>query len=109
MTGDAPMRPSNPGARPHASTDFAAPAEDPSGEFLSKVDEYAGVGRPILGGDVFNWVLTQGRITLRGLALFDELCWRMVGKGVPLWRATFSRASFTANGFTRCRCRHSSL
>jgi adenylate cyclase len=88
MTGDIPMTPSNSSAMSNA--DPAGSTEDPSGEFFRKVDEYAGVGRPILGGDVFNWVLTQGRITLRGLALFDELCWRMVGKGVPLWRATFS-------------------
>jgi adenylate cyclase len=66
------------------------PTEDPRTDFLAKVDEYVGVGRPIAGGDVFDWVLTRGRTTLRGIALFDELCWRIVGQGLPLWRATFS-------------------
>ena len=39
--------------------------------------------------------------------------WRLRGakstSTARFWRATFSRASFTANGFTRCRCRRSSL
>ena len=39
--------------------------------------------------------------------------WRLRGarsmSTARFWRATFSRASSTANGFTRCRCRHSSL
>ena len=58
--------------------------------FLARVAEYRGVGHAVEGGDVFDWVLGEGRTRLRGPALFDELCWRMVGKGVRLWRATFS-------------------
>jgi adenylate cyclase len=61
-----------------------------SEQLLSRVGEHKGVGHPVEGGDVFDWVLSEGRTRLRGPALFDELCWRMVGKGVPLWRATFS-------------------
>ena len=90
MTGDSPKAPPNASATAYAPGDPAASTEDPSGEFFTKVDEYVGAGRPILGGDVFEWVLTHGRTTLRGLALFDELCWRVVGQGLPLWRATFS-------------------
>ncbi|HXP77665.1 MAG TPA: adenylate/guanylate cyclase domain-containing protein [Stellaceae bacterium] len=90
MTGDPSKAPPNASVMPYAGGDPAAATEDPSGEFFAKVDEYVGAGGPILGGDVFDWVLTHGRATLRGLALFDELCWRMVGKGLPLWRATFS-------------------
>src|SRR5579885_2998518 len=84
MTGD----PSS--TRQGESADPGMPTEDPRTDFLAKVDEYVGVGRPIAGGDVFDWVLTRGRTTLRGIALFDELCWRIVGQGLPLWRATFS-------------------
>jgi adenylate cyclase len=58
-------------------------------QFLARVAEYKGVGRPVEGGDIFDWVLGDGRTTVRGPALFDELCWRMVGQGIPLWRATF--------------------
>ncbi|HXA71966.1 MAG TPA: adenylate/guanylate cyclase domain-containing protein [Stellaceae bacterium] len=61
-----------------------------SEQLLAKVAEYRGVGHPIEGGDLFDWVLNDGRTQLRGLPLFDELCWRMIGKGIPLWRATFS-------------------
>jgi adenylate cyclase len=59
-------------------------------QFLTKVAEYRGLGHPIEGGDIFAWVLGDGRTRLRGPALFDELCWRMIGQGIPLWRATFS-------------------
>jgi len=64
-------------------------SEQPESLF-NKVAEYKGVGHPIDGGDVFDWILSDGRTRLRGLPLFDELCWRMIGKGIPLWRATFS-------------------
>ena len=37
------------------------------------------------------------------------IAWSQMDATARFWRATFSRASFTANGFTRCRCRHSSL
>lgn len=61
-----------------------------SEQLLTKVAEYKGVGHPIEGGEVFDWILNDGRTRLRGPALFDELCWRMTGVGIPLWRATFS-------------------
>jgi len=61
-----------------------------SEQFLERVAEHKGVGHSVAGGDVFDWVLGDGRTRLRGPALFDELCWRMIGKGVPVWRATFS-------------------
>ncbi|MBV9861690.1 MAG: adenylate/guanylate cyclase domain-containing protein [Alphaproteobacteria bacterium] len=34
------------------------------------------------------WILTQGPRIKTEVAFFDELCWRLVGEGVPLWRAT---------------------
>ncbi|MGH7125625.1 MAG: hypothetical protein ACREFI_14725, partial [Stellaceae bacterium] len=61
-----------------------------SEQLLERLAEHKGIGHPVEGGDVFDWVLGDGRTKLRGPALFDELCWRMIGKGVPLWRATFS-------------------
>src|SRR5215470_12957216 len=61
-----------------------------SEQLVAKVAEHEGVGHPIEGGDIFEWVLNDGRTRLRGPALFDELCWRMIGQGIPLWRATFS-------------------
>ncbi|HLJ20926.1 MAG TPA: adenylate/guanylate cyclase domain-containing protein, partial [Stellaceae bacterium] len=67
-----------------------AQVSEQSGQLLARVAEYRGIGRPVEGDDVFAWILGEGRTTLRGPALFDELCWRMIGKGVPLWRTTFS-------------------
>ncbi|HKF72807.1 MAG TPA: adenylate/guanylate cyclase domain-containing protein [Stellaceae bacterium] len=61
-----------------------------SEQLLARVGEHKGIGHPVEGGDVFDWLLSGGRTTLRGPALFDALCWRMMGRGVPLWRATFS-------------------
>lgn len=77
-----------PAARAELGTNMRLSAQ--SEQLLAKVAEHRGVGHPIEGPDVFAWLLNEGRIRLRGPALFDELCWRMIGKGVPLWRATFS-------------------
>jgi len=84
------MAVSDNGSSPKALSEPDIPAAEDSERFFAKVDEYRSGGKPISGGDVFHWVLTEGRRNLRGLALFDELCWRIVGKGLPLWRATFS-------------------
>ena len=65
-------------------------SSDQAEDFFSRVVEHRGIGHAVEGGDVFDWVLGEGRTRLRGPALFDELCWRMIGKGVRLWRATFS-------------------
>src|SRR5579859_218619 len=81
MTQEPPISDADLGANMRSS-------EQPENLF-SKVAEYEGVGHPIEGEDVFDWVLSDGRTRLRGLALFDELCWRMAGQGIPLWRATF--------------------
>jgi len=78
----------NPNSRAELGTNMRL--SEQSEQLLAKVAEYRGVGHPIEGGDVFDWVLNEGRTQLRGPALFDELCWRMIGKGIPLWRATFS-------------------
>jgi len=84
------MTTSDSGSAPKTFNDSNIPATEDSERFLAKVDEYRSGGKPISGGDIFHWVLTEGRRNLRGLALFDELCWRLVGRGLPLWRAHFS-------------------
>ena len=45
-------------------------------------------GRPISGGPVADWLLRQGPQIEHGVELFGELCWRLVGGGIGLWRAT---------------------
>src|SRR5579859_6081710 len=84
------MTDSDRSAVPRAELGTDTRLSEQSEQLLAKVAEYRGVGHPIEGGDLFDWVLNDGRTRLRGPALFDELCWRMTGKGIPLWRATFS-------------------
>ena len=59
-------------------------------ELFSLVRQEPGLGRPIAGGNVVDWILHPESRTKDGLAMFDELCWRMVGQGLPLWRANLS-------------------
>ncbi len=59
-----------------------------SGEEFFRIEGvYTGLGAPILGGEVGRWLLTEGPQIDSEIELFDELCWRLAGDGVPLWRA----------------------
>ncbi|HXO89764.1 MAG TPA: hypothetical protein VN849_03160, partial [Stellaceae bacterium] len=60
-----------------------------SGEdFFRTEGVYTGLGAPIPGGRIDRWILTEGPQIDSDIELFDELCWRLLGDGVPLWRAT---------------------
>jgi adenylate cyclase len=52
--------------------------------------ELKGHGRPIPGGHLIEWILSEESRKQEGPELFDELCWRLLGQGVPLWRANLS-------------------
>lgn len=80
------MTPPRDTSAPELGSTTSEQAED----FLARVAEHEGIGHAVEGGEIFDWVLGEGRTRLRGPALFDELCWRLIGKGVRLWRATFS-------------------
>ena len=54
------------------------------------VREYRGEARPIAGGSIVDWLLGAQRDRMAGVELFDQLCWRMVGQDIPLWRANLS-------------------
>ena len=59
------------------------------GEELFRIEgAYNGLGAPIRGGRVDRWLLTESPQVENGIELFDELCWRLLGDDVPLWRAT---------------------
>ncbi len=49
---------------------------------------YTSLGAPIPGGQVGRWLLREGSHIESIVEMFDELCWRLVGDGLPLWRAT---------------------
>jgi adenylate cyclase len=54
---------------------------------------YAGGGRPIATPDLVAWLLEHGRSIERIGAFVDELCWRAVATGIPLWRVTLHTAT----------------
>ena len=58
-------------------------------EFFRTEDVYSGLGEPIAGGQIARWLLVEGPHIDSGVELFDELCWRLFGDDVPLWRATY--------------------
>ena len=65
------------------------PAPQTSGEeFFRTEGVYTGLGAPILGGEVGRWLLVDGPQIDSEVELFDELCWRLVGDNLPLWRAS---------------------
>ena len=71
------------------ATILAADRPPPSGdEFFAIESAYAGLGAPIIGGGIERWLLVEGPQIDSEAELFDELCWRLVGDGVPLWRAS---------------------
>ena len=49
---------------------------------------YTGLGAPIPESQIDRWILAEGPQIDSDIELFDELCWRLLGDGVPLWRAT---------------------
>jgi adenylate cyclase len=60
----------------------AAPFPEP---LFGIIDAIAGSG-PIVEPDLIGWTLGPGRRLTRQGALFDGLCWRLLGEGLPLWR-----------------------
>src|ERR1700752_2374718 len=75
-----------------AGPDLISPPEPPprtSGEEFFRIEGvYTGLGAPILGGEVGRWLLVDGPQIDSEIELFDELCWRLLGDGVPLWRGS---------------------
>jgi adenylate cyclase len=66
------------------STEATASGE----EFFRTEGAYTSLGAPIAGGQVDRWLLREGPGIDSEVEMFDELCWRLVGDGLPLWRAS---------------------
>jgi adenylate cyclase len=59
-------------------------------EFFRTEGTYTGLGAPIPGGRIDRWILSEGPHIDSHVEFFDELCWRLLGEGVSLWRATLN-------------------
>jgi adenylate cyclase len=59
-------------------------------ELFVVVREHKSEGRPIAEGNLVDWLLDLDNRSKDGIVLFDELCWRLLGQGIPLWRANLS-------------------
>jgi adenylate cyclase len=57
-------------------------------EFFRTEGVYTSLGAPIPGGRICRWILGEAPHIDSHVEMFDELCWRLLGIGVPLWRAT---------------------
>jgi adenylate cyclase len=57
-------------------------------ELIRTEGAYTSLGAPIPGGQVERWLVREGSQVESIVEMFDELCWRLVGDGLPLWRAT---------------------
>ena len=65
---------------------------------IEVVGRFEGRGEPIAGVPVAEWLLGDARRLSSPSALFDEFCWRLVGRDIPLWRATVSIATLDPRG-----------
>jgi adenylate cyclase len=68
--------------------DFPADTTTSGEEFFRTEGAYTSLGAPITGGQVGRWLLREGAHFASIVEMFDELCWRLVGDGLPLFRAT---------------------
>ena len=67
----------------HVTTTTGGRGED----FFRIENTFRGRGAPIPGGQTERWILCEGPRIDSEVKLFDELCWRLLGDGIPLWRA----------------------
>src|SRR5580704_153604 len=88
--GDASGVPISGVARMDASMPLDVPPDTTLGgeKFFRTEGAYTSLGAPIPGGQVGRWLLREGSDIESIVEMFDELCWRLVGDGLPLWRAT---------------------
>jgi adenylate cyclase len=73
---------------PSMPLDVPADTTTSGEEFFRTEGAYTSLGAPIPGGHVGRWLLREGAHIASIVEMFDELCWRLVGDGLPLFRAT---------------------
>src|SRR5258708_38105515 len=61
-----------------------------SGEGVRSIEVHHSPAKPIAGGNVARWLLDEGRLLAPLAAMFDQLCWRLIGDGMALCRATLN-------------------
>jgi adenylate cyclase len=80
--------PRSPIATPVVATPSAA--FERTRELVRAINVHPSPAKPIPGGNVARWLLDEGRLLAPLAAMFDQLCWRLVGDGVTLCRATLN-------------------
>ncbi len=70
----------------HTPSPAAADATLESYFRVAAVHPHAGPAIP--GGKIDRWILGRATQIRRDVEFLGELCWRLVGDGLPLWRAT---------------------
>jgi adenylate cyclase len=88
MTPEPPQS-TNP-AVPVPSSGPLTTVADEAGDLIQIVGRFSGPGEPIVEGDVQSWLLGEGRRLAKDTEFFDVLCRRLLGAGLPIWRASLS-------------------
>jgi adenylate cyclase len=70
------------------TSDLAELPALPGEELFHVEGVFRGLATPIPGGGLVRWILGEGPHIDSEVEFFDELCWRLVGDGIPLWRAS---------------------
>ena len=67
-----------------------SPAFARSRDLVRAIEVHQSPAKPIVSTDVARWLLDEGRLIAEMAAMFDQLCWRLVGAGMGLCRATLN-------------------
>ncbi|MBV8650855.1 MAG: adenylate/guanylate cyclase domain-containing protein [Alphaproteobacteria bacterium] len=73
-----------------ASSGASQAVADEAGNLIQIVGRFSGPGEPIVEGNFQSWLLEDGRRMAKDAEFFDALCRRLLGAGLPIWRASLS-------------------
>ncbi len=81
-------------AKPIRASGPDRPEAAEKNDLFKVLGKIIGTGEPIIEGDLLGWMLGEGRRVKRDGEFFDQLCWRLVGAGLPLWRVNLTVKTF---------------
>ncbi len=92
---------------PSMPLDVPADTTLSSREFFRTEGAYTSSGTPIPGRQVDRWILREGPHFDSDVGILEAMCWRLVGDGLPLFRATLQSSwdvSSQIRAFACVRC-----